>query len=594
MKYQKTNFNSIPFYSGWMIERAINTGFVLCAFIVIGYCVWTLDRGFDITDESYYLLLAMHADSVKVFISAQQWITAGLWSCTGSIAMFRAAGMFLLIAGAAILSMGVFSAGVRFGLLTNRFVSKAVVSAGSLVCAMLYASTINLSPSYNLLASAGAYAAAGMTLLAINTSNSIYKYVLFAFAGFALGVEALSKLSAGISTCLLLLFWLAIFERSLVNKLLGTVVMFISVATCAVFYLLINTTISEAAQALEQGMYLFRMVQVESVSVRLVRYSTEFFKYFLTTLKVFVTPMLAIIIYTRTRNVIFVIAGLTLLVIILLFGSLDAGSPVFLIKNFFSDSYLYGGYRRYDIQITAVLAMLIIALFVSVPVWSKNRDALVLFSGLILLPYSVAMGTGNAMFTQIIDSLAPWGVMMAVFVVSRYPDNYSKIPVSLIAIIFMVTIVLQIITSSLRPYGLPLTLLKHDKTATVGNLGDVKVDAGTFVFLKDMKTAVKECSIKSGSPFYGLYNIPGVALALQVIPVISPWLNNKAQAEFVLNRASQNELESAVVAFQMTNTGELPLLPEQLESFPSGYRYCGMGTYPYSQQKIEIWYSLAK
>ena len=546
--------------------------------MVIAYCVWTLDRGFEITDEAYYLLLAMNAGSVKLYISAQQWITAGLWQLSGSIAKFRATGMVVLLVGSALLAFGVSSACRRFGLVADGFELKGVVLAGSAVGAMLYASTINLSPSYNLVASAGAYASAGTVLLASNRSNIAHKYILFAIAGCAVGAEALCKASAGAATMVLLVFWGGIFERSRFDKLFGPVAMVFGAGTFASIALLVNTTISDAIQAVEQGMQLFRMVQVEMIGARLIRYSIEFM-YFLATLGTFVIPIVAMIVYARTRRAIFVQLGLVMLVISLLFGQ-----------------YLFGGSND-DGSFTApvaIFSMLVMALIVSIPVWNNNRSTLALFVGLMLLPYSVAIGTGNALSTQVIDSLAPWGALIAVLVVARHPDDFNKMTASLIGFCFVGTIALNIVTSGFRPYHLSLPLTKQDRSTMVANLGNVKVDAGTYKFLSEMRATVKECDIAPGAPFIGLYNIPGVALVLQAVPVLTPWLNNRAQAEFVIDRVRSEDLHSAIVAFQMEGNEVFPPLPQQLAAFPLGYRYCGTATYPYMQQRIQIWHSQAR
>lgn len=576
---QEEKHKNILYCPQWKVESVASTGILLCTFLVVTYCIWTLDRGFEITDEAYYLLLAMHAGSVKIYISAQQWITSGLWQITGSLAMFRATGMALLLASSTLLALGVFSACLRFGLVADRLEFKSVVIAGSAVGAMLYASTINFSPCYNLLASAGAYAAAGMVLLASNRLNTTRKYVLYALAGCAVGVEAVCKLSAGVSTLTLLIVWVTSFERSRFDKAFGSVAIIFGAVTFTGIALLVITTISDAIQAVEQGMQLFRMVQVETIGARLVRYSIEFWGYFLATLRVFAIPIIAMIVYSTTGRVIFAKFGLIVFLITLLFGR-----------------YLFGGWNA-DGSITApiaIFAMLVMALTVSIQVWNKKQNTLALFVGLIALPYSVAMGTGNTLFTQAIDSIAPWGTLIAVLVVARQSDDFNKMLSSLIGVCFIATIALQIVTSGFQPYNLSLPLTKQDQAATVANLGEVKVDAGTYKFLMEMKSVIKECDIAPGAPFIGLYNIPGVALALQAIPVLTPWLNNSTQAEFVLERLSSEDLHSAVVAFQMKGNGIFPPLPQQLAAFPFGYRYCGMATYPYMQQSIQIWQSQAR
>jgi len=552
---------------------------MLCPFVILVYCVWMLDRGFEITDEAYYLLLAIHAGLFKFYISAQQWLTAGLWQVTGSITMFRAAGMILLTAGSALLGLGVFSACLCLGLVEDRLESRCVVLAGSIVGAMLYASTINLSPCYNLLASAGAYAATGMALLALNCPGIFRRYVLFVLAGAAVAVEALCKPPAGIATLILLVLWVMIMEGSHPGKLSGSMAMTLGTFIFTCVALLANTTISEATQAFEQGMELFRMVQTETIGTRLLRYVFDYWGHLLIILKWFALPIAAMIVYAITRRVVFAALGLIALVFSLICGR-----------------YLCGGWNADGSFTTpaAILSMLAMVLIVSMPVWNKDRKTLALFAGLILHPYAVAVGTGNTLFTQVIDSLAPWGVAVAVPLVAHHYDDGRKVTASLIGLCFMATVTLNIVTSCFRPYHLSLPLTQQDHVISVGGIGKVRVDAGTYRFLMEVKEAVEACDIRPGAPFIGLYNIPGVAIALQAIPVSTPWLNNREQAAFILERTPLEGLHEVVLAFQTGDDMASPQLPQQLASFPSGYRYCGMATYPYAEQRIKIWQSQSR
>jgi hypothetical protein len=574
MKMSVNNQISISPYSPWKFERVVNTGIIFSAVVVMLYCVWTLDRGFEITDEAYYILLAIHASTQTLYISAQHWITTWLWQVTGSLAMFRAAGMVALLFSSILLALGTFSVCRRFGVIRDGFQAKGVIVAGSVVSAMLYASTINFSPSYNLLASAGAYAASGLVLLAAQRLSVAQKHVLYVLAGCAVGAEALCKASAGASTLAILVLWLYVFERSYFHKICGTVAMAAGFVAFAGFALLSNTTISDAIQAIEQGMQLFRIVQIEAIDARLIRYATQFGQNIMATVVAFALPLISFAAYVKTRRTIFAKLGLGVLFVTLLFGG-----------------HLLGGWNdgRSLTPPFAIVAMLIMALIVSIPVWKKSRNLIVLLCGLILLPYSVAMGTGNTLFTQAIVSLAPWGTLIGVLAVAHFPENFSKMPNSLIGFCFIATVSLQIVTSGFRPYHMSTPLIKQDKEFATDNLGVVKVDAETHKFLTDIKAAAKDCNIAPGTPFLGLYNIPGVALALQATPVLSPWLNNVAQAEFVLERTHPEELRSVVVALNTGDIKDLPPLPRQLKTFPSGYRYCGMAAYPFGSQAIQIW-----
>lgn len=561
------------------LESVGNVIIILFAVLVIGYCIWILDKGFEITDESYYILVAIHASSQKVYVSAQHWISGWLWHLTGSLTMFRAAGMVALLLSSTILALGVFSICMRFKAVNTSFQAKWVVVASSVISAMLYASTINFSPSYNLLASAGAYAAAGLVLFATQCLTTLHKYTLYILAGCALGIEVLCKASAGVSTFIVLIAWLLAFDRSWFHRIWGAM----SVATGAVAFsgiaLLVNTSIGDAAQALAEGLQLFRIVQVEPIDSRLFRYATQFSLDILTTVFTFGLPIISLAIFAKTRRIFFAKLGIVLLILII----------------FFRGHHIGGWENGVSVMPpVAIVAMLIMTLVVSIPVWYKNRGLSFLFGGLIVLPYSVAMGTGNSLFTQIIVSLAPWGALIGLLVVAQFPKNFSKMAIALVGLCYIATLSSQIVTSGFRPYHMATPLIKQNLKFSLGNLGVVKVDERTYKFLTDLNAASKICNMVSGVPFLGLYNIPGVALALQVKPVLSPWLNNLAQATFVLKRTLPEELHSMVVALNLGDSLDISSLPPQLKHFTSNYRHCGTATYPFGNQKIQLWQQLGE
>jgi len=135
-----------------LTDRGVAVLALLALAAVLAYCGWALDRGFEITDEAYYLLLAMHPDATQLYISAQQWATSLLWDITGSLTTFRASGFVVLVGSSVVLGLGILRVAADRGSWPQRL---SVLSV-SIICGLLYAITINVSPSYNLLASAGA------------------------------------------------------------------------------------------------------------------------------------------------------------------------------------------------------------------------------------------------------------------------------------------------------------------------------------------------------------------------------------------------------------------------------------------------------
>ena len=215
--------------------------------------------------------------------------------------------------------------------------------------------------------------------------------------------------------------------------------------------------------------------------------------------------------------------------------------------------------------------------------------------GLCALPYSVALGTGNALFTQIIVSMAPWGALLAVLASLNRDEWSDQVMQQMLLAVFVLAIAIQTVTSGFRaPYHLANPLMYKATPVDVGNLGRIKVDSRTLRFIDDLDAAVTACGIAAGAPFLGFYNIPGVALVLRTVPLVTPWINNAVQAATILALTPPDTLRSVVVAVRRNQDDSRPELPAAMSSFPSGYTFCGEATYPFEEQHIEVWYTAAR
>jgi hypothetical protein len=156
-------------------------------------------------------------------------------------------------------------------------------------------------------------------------------------------------------------------------------------------------------------------------------------------------------------------------------------------------------------------------------------------------------------------------------------------------VLFTVTVATQVVSSGFYPtYAMSRSLLEQTEPTTIGNAGVVRLDEGAQMFVRAIERAAEACAIKPGKPFVGLYHVPGVALVLQGIPILTPWLGEPLQAEAWLRNASAVDLESATLAIRLVG-GVFPKMPSVLSSFPKGYRLCGEGVLPYNKQQIQIW-----
>jgi hypothetical protein len=117
----------------------------------------------------------------------------------------------------------------------------------------------------------------------------------------------------------------------------------------------------------------------------------------------------------------------------------------------------------------------------------------------------------------------------------------------------------------------------------------VKVDPQTAQFVRELDAAVARCDIAPGTPYLGLYHVPGLALAMQVRPLATPWLNNVEQADAVLAHAPLRDDAPLVVTLRLDAADARPALPRALETFPQGFRACGEAYDPVMRQRIELW-----
>ena len=568
---------------GWVgrwapaFRRWYGPAMVFMAALVVLSAFFAHDRGLDITDEAYYVLSASQPEDITAYISPQHWILAPLWAISGDMASFRLIGLLMLLLSSALLSCGVFAAAQRLAL-TAGAGSFASVFACSLIGAVLYLTTINLSPSYNLMASVGSYGAIGLSLLAGVRRSLPYAVLLAFLTGLMLTVEFASKPSSGISTFLLLAVFLWASTQHLGKALFLWGVIGLGFGSSLVCLVLAQAPWSETRAALQAGYELFRVVQSEPIALRLLRYAQEYFGYLLSTAIQFL-PVLAALTYFLFRPS----ARAALLWLLVLLGTLTFGGH-------FLGGTADAAAAQFVRQVGPLLLMLLASLSLFYKVALRNRYLALLISGLFLAPYSVAIGTGNALFTQVIVTLAPWGALIAL-VPALANRQTHRVMTAAIAVIFAVTASSQIVTSLFRSaYHLNAPLIAQTEMTDAGRFGHVRLDAETALFVNDLKAAAVACKIPLGATYLGLYNNPGLAIILHARTVTSPWINNLEQGEILLPSARVSVLKNVIVGLNVDYNGTRPELPIAIRSLEAEFRNCGTATYPFAKQKMEIWF----
>ncbi|WP_377278864.1 hypothetical protein [Rhizobium sp. R86522] len=553
-------------------HRILNATTIVAAVILLAVVIWVSDRAIDITDEAYYILSGAHPNTITAYISAQHWALAPLWNLSGTLQHFRLVGTATLIASITLLAYGSYRVATQQALLCKTPLLIVALAAAGSIGALLYVATILPSPSYNLLASAGGYAALGLAFISATSQSRRLDVICGTLCGVALAITFINKPSA--SVCCALLACIAIVtlgdRRRIWVPITAGVVGGSSFLGAMVAF---NWQNGAMIEHLQTGFTLFRQVQTEPIAVRLWRYCGTMVQSAILSLAWF-APALALslrMLWAPRRWMPTAIVALALSAIV------------------YGEHYL-GGRTQYQQQIQALFALLIMTLLVTFHVWSSRRQAASLVLLLVCLPYAVAMGTGNSMFTQVIVTAGSWPLLVLLLANGRTNIPSARTTAQGLALVMMTLIVVQVLSSFGRdPYHLAQPIFAQSELTEVPVLGAVRVDLETRQMLTALEVARDNCKIAPGASFFGLYNVPGLALLINAVPPISPWITNPQQLATLFTgwKPSGRTVLALSAEAQISRGG----LPDILQPIEEKYAFCGTLIVPFSNETIEIWAS---
>jgi hypothetical protein len=538
---------------------------MLAAVALLAVLVARVDRSLELSDEAYYLLHAIHAHDIQVFFSPFHWVSGLLWELTGSLVAFRLAGLLLDVTAAVVLASGALRAARQLGMPSIATAAgRHAVLAIAASAALAHGSLLSLTPSYNSIAATCTGFATGLCLLSLGAERR-RALLLAAAAGVATGLCFLGKFSSGICTAgLLVVLWgLLASGRA---RLLG-----VPMLACAAATVWLTAQahggFALAMEQLRTGIGLVWLATGDgSTERRLLRSFTDIRQLGEHTLHAFWGPIGCFVLALRWWR------GLLPWVGVLWFAVLLA-----------TGLHLDGGYGRYALQAQPLLAAVLMALLAWWPHWCRDLRRLALVAALLGLPLAVAIGTSNPLQMEILLALASWGALLGLLGFA----SAQRGPATALSVLFSLVILAQVIGSASEPYRVP-PLAQHTERITVPRLGEVRVDPVTASLARQFQQGAAACGIAPGQPFLDLYNAPGIALLLDLKPVVAPWLGDPHSASLLLARAKPQDVRQAVVAARH-HPGQRLVPPRQLAGFPTGYRLCATAASPYDGARMELW-----
>lgn len=246
-------------------------------FSLLTYLVLISNRGFNLNDESYYVLSGWNANNIEYFVTAQHTILEPIWKISGSLTAFRLFGLLLLFLSSWFLGTIISRILIdRQPSWTDRGFSLFLIRQLTILFSLVYAATISTAPSYNLLGAVFTNSLIGCYLKFLESESKWRNLFLVPMGILFLGLAA-SKLLVVLSlTAVFLLYALlsrcfsSAFRFIFASQLFGSLLFFL--------YVLSFSSLAKVFSAQKEGYELFSLVQSQTIFDRIFGYLVDIFR----------------------------------------------------------------------------------------------------------------------------------------------------------------------------------------------------------------------------------------------------------------------------------------------------------------------------
>lgn len=583
--------------------------------ITVMFLAWASNRGFDITDEGYYLLSSQFPGEVKLFVNEAHNYGSILYRLSfQNVIALRLVGLFLTVCASGVFSLGFQRLAIRLRATLGQtilftFAGVSLIPLGMMVCYVWFLPT----PFYNTLNASALTAGSGLFFLALagletlNRKCFAIRFALFA-VGLCIGASFFVKFPTGISLFALFGLVLAVWPRQeLKTRLRALGFMVLGLTMWFLFHFIIVQTPATWWRAFCDGLEVITGMAHEVGALKRYfnecRHLAKIAIRDLWKLHVALALGFAILFVLRKalRNESWLPSILTLLIIA------AAG------WQSYQHGFYWGGVN-YILNITRFylswLMLLSTAVIVAVIYCQRVKYYLVVhrdFWGLGLfvaimffLPLIGAVGTGNPIFVGTLWYIAPWVALLLTFLGALSGLLRNRWILAVGALIISSFACAQIVSGCLYgPYRLNTGLLGQTQATEIGYPRTIlKLDPETSEFFNRIREMAQENGFKPGDDVLGFFDLPGVVFALGGRSPGYPWFypggfykGARAFAEKALSLVPPERLRRA---FILETSGSAECMPDLARfgiNFPGDYILCGELAipYPWTKETVRFW-----
>lgn len=571
------------------LQYAVNTLLIMTAVVLLMVVLWGLDKGFDLTDEAYYLLGLMPAqEKLSTFTALQFTIFSKVLGWIEGIISFRILSLVMILLSAPIFSWGFLKISRRL-YPDLSILSPAAITAGFVGTSFFIIPALTLTFSYNVFIQVWMLLTGGLVLYSFSIADQADHQRRLQWIW--LGIGALLMVAAWIkptsALALTLLYWVAAFFFMLPRWKaygLGVLLPFLSggLLMLGVLYFpmdairpilvtldasilhpghqplelllaLQNDVLNVASSVWRSKVVLIGLVL--GLLVAWPKWPKKFYRWFpwgigagQIGLLVFSYPMLQDA-FTKER---FRLPALYVFVAILLM-LIGLIGPT-LLTRFHLTIRPRWGWERKEVQ--------------KIWVWLV----------LAFLPLGAAFGTNNTLVWQLWIHITPWfGLLLLLFMETQMTRWIW--PMGWLTLVFIVSWVWGQWMSIyfFKPYRLAQDRLSQVEALNVrsSRVRGLKVDPQSKFFLEKVDTILAESDFKPGMGVIALYDMPGLVYLSDGFSPGDPWYQrDETRVELLIGQMVNSKMpdKSALI---LTNRTVAPELLETLGhpefDFPNAY-----------------------
>ena len=544
-------------------------------------------RGFDITDEGYYLLSASHPGDVLAPTNGFFFLpAAGLLDVVGGdITAFRRIGILLLLAASILVGNGLRTC---LQTMTGRALGARSAWLGALMIGALGYYTIGiLTPSYNLLTLLGILLAYGCLLHGIEGPPR-RRVVWLIGAGIATTFTLVSKWPSGIVLAAGLSAWLILWPVHGSDsrwKRLGALWSGLIVALLACMLLIAP---SDAIQRFNDGWTFLSGLASPHADGVLVRYAGQLGDVLLLALEMALIPLLIITTSSWGRRL-----GIIWWPIVTCVW--------FACIWWWTDAV---------IDRTILLTIMISWLFVTagcrwalglerrLPADASNPAIGLIVLAFIALPFVFAVGTGTSLPRT--AGSATIGLICAIMLLTWSGARCTRSQTAVPTTAFLLALVVCVTTmnASVAPYRQNVMYDMNNSDVAIGTEGgEIALDVHSATFFTKLRVLAEASDFTAGTDVIGVMNMPGVVYALGGRAPGVPWLHGRYPGSigtciYGLELAGRDRLHDAwLLTSDRAGLDPNTITAAAERTFPDDYAYCGQSWWPNDMQRgfVQLW-----